>query len=216
MFSVTPESKIIISINNEKDGECYFHADKFILQGGGINSVGHIKVGENGCEVKGKNAQYTNGVENMLMCLGNLSKGKYTFEITFEESAAYEISEMHIYMLDIDKMKEFNEERQKETVQNISINMDWINGTIETDSKKVLFLSIPYSSGWKAYVNGEKAKIYRADYGFMALELNQGTNEFCLKYTTPGILPGFICSIIGIIIFILLCKKNGIRQDLDY
>ena len=213
MFSVTPESKIIISINNEKGGECYFHADKFILQGGGTNSVGHIKVGENGCEIKGKNAQYTNGVENMLMCLGKLPGGRYTFEITFNDSAVYEISEMHVYMLDMDKMKAFNEERQKETVQNISIDIDRVTGIIETDSKKVLFLSIPYSNGWKAYINGEKTKIYRADYGFMALELNQGTNEFCLKYTTPGILPGFICSIISIIIFILLCKKNGIRQE---
>lgn len=215
IFTVTPESKIIISINNEKDGECYFHADKFILQGGGINSVGHIKVGENGCEVKGKNAQYTNGAENMLMCLGNLPKGEHTFEITFEESAVYKISEMHVYMLDIDKMKEFNEERQKETVQNISINMDRINGTIETDSKKVLFWGIPYSNGWKAFINGEQTKIYRADYGFIALELNPGTNEISMKYTTPGIVPGSICSIIGIIIFILLCKKHGIRQDLD-
>lgn len=215
MFTVTPESKIIISINNEKDGECYFHADKFILQRGGNNSVGHIRVVGNECEVKGRNAQYTNGIENMLMCLGNYTGGEHTIEITFEEKAVYEISEMHVYMLDMDKMKEFNEERQKETMQNINIDMDRINGTIETDSKKVLFLSIPYSSGWKAYINGEKTKIYRADYGFMALELNQGTNEISLKYTTPGILPGLICSVISIIIFILLCKKNGIKRDLE-
>lgn len=211
IFTVTPESKIIISINSEKDGECYFCADKFLLQEGGVNSVGHIKIDENACEVKGEKAMYTNDVENMLMCLGNFSEGEHTFEITFEENAVYEISEMHVYMLDMEQMKVFNKERQTVSVQNISIDVNRINGTIDTDSKKVLFLSIPYSSGWKAYVNGEKAKIYRADYGFMALELNQGTNEISLKYTTPGILPGFICSIISIIIFILLCKKNSIR-----
>lgn len=116
-------------------------------------------------------------------------------------------------MLDMDKVKEFNEERQKEAMQNVSIDMDRVNGIIEADSKKILFLSIPYSSGWKAYINGEQAEIYRADYGFMALELKQGVNEISLKYTTPGILQGLICSILSILIFILLWRKNEISKD---
>ncbi len=68
---------------------------------------------------------------------------------------------------------------------------------------ELVFFSVPYDRGWKAYVNGEKADIYQVDFGFMAVKvpLNQ-TSSIRFDYHTPGILYGTFVS--GVCLFILV------------
>ena len=74
-----------------------------------------------------------------------------------------------------------------------------------------VFFSIPYESGWTAYVNGEKVDIEQVNVGFMAIRVNAGANiriEFV--YQTPGLFLGCIISIVCIILLVLymLCMRT--------
>lgn len=73
-----------------------------------------------------------------------------------------------------------------------------LRGNIENENDGYLFLSIPYSSGWTAKVDGKTANILKANYGFMAIELDGGVHEIELNYSTPGFRAGKILSLAGL------------------
>ncbi len=87
----------------------------------------------------------------------------------------------------------------KESLKDIKVKNRGFTGNIETSKPKLVFISIPYEKhGWKAYVNGLKTHIYRANYGFMAIEVPQGKSDIKFKYHRPGQAIGAIVTIAGI------------------
>ena len=88
-----------------------------------------------------------------------------------------------------------------------------------TEDQLAVFSEIYYPDGWNAYINGEVAEYFRANYLLRAMELKAGdyTIEFRFepKSYDIGKILSIICSILlttafGYIIF-AVCKKDFIR-----
>jgi Bacterial membrane protein YfhO len=81
--------------------------------------------------------------------------------------------------------------------------------TIKTDSQapKLLFLSDVFDSGWKAYVDGTRSPIYRADYDFRAVAVPAGIHTVQFRYF-PGFLrvTFFLSGLSLVFIAGLVCK----------
>lgn len=80
---------------------------------------------------------------------------------------------------------------------------------VNLDKCKYALISVPYSKGWNAYVDGKKVKLKKADDAFMEFYLNKGKHKIVLKYETPYLKLGLIISLICIIIFIGIGRKHG-------
>ena len=63
----------------------------------------------------------------------------------------------------------------------------------------LLVLSDTYYPGWKAFVDGEKTKIYRADYTFRAISLNAGAHRVEFVYDPISFKLGVGATILGIL-----------------
>lgn len=88
----------------------------------------------------------------------------------------------------------------KENILNkADISPNLVKGVVSLEKPAVLCLSIPYSVGWKAYVDGEPSKLYKANVKNMALVLDGGEHTVELVYRTPFILLGFGISAVGIL-----------------
>ncbi len=62
---------------------------------------------------------------------------------------------------------------------------------IELEKPAAVFFSVPYEEyGWSATVNGEKAEVLKATYGFVAVKCGEGENVIEFSYTTPGLFVG--------------------------
>lgn len=61
--------------------------------------------------------------------------------------------------------------------------------------------SIPYSDGWKAYVDGIEVKLHHANTAYMAIEVEPGEHQYELVYETPLLKPGMYVSAISLIVF---------------
>lgn len=88
----------------------------------------------------------------------------------------------------------------------------YLKGNVDVlDEGKVLFLSIPYDKGWKAYANGTEISIHPVlGDAFMSIELPKcGKYEIELKYTVPGLKIGTIVTIIGALTIILIGFLEG-------
>ena len=53
---------------------------------------------------------------------------------------------------------------------------------VKTDEAGILILTDSYYPGWKAKVDGEGAKIYRADYNFRAIMVSEGIHKVIFEY----------------------------------
>ncbi|MCJ7792460.1 MAG: YfhO family protein [Candidatus Marinimicrobia bacterium] len=70
----------------------------------------------------------------------------------------------------------------------------------QTDKPGLLFLSDNEYPGWRALIDGQEAKIYRADYSFRAVPVPQGEHELVFLYEPVSFKWGLILSSLGFII----------------
>jgi uncharacterized membrane protein YfhO len=65
---------------------------------------------------------------------------------------------------------------------------------------------------WKAYIDGKKAKIHKADNSFRAVEVPTGSHTIEMKYQSDGFRAGGIVSIVslvlGVVLIIIFRKDN--------
>lgn len=85
---------------------------------------------------------------------------------------------------------------------------DRIVGDIHVDSKKFLFLSIPYDPGWTIRINGKESELYKANVGFSGAYLDKGNNTVELRYRPPYMKAGAIVSFLGAIVAIVLQLRS--------
>lgn len=110
----------------------------------------------------------------------------------------------------------------------VSYRDGYICGTINADRDGLLFTSIPYDDGWKAYVDGEEVEIELVFDSFIGLNIEKSTHKIEFKYTTVGLKYGIILSVVGWCIFLVMMgtaawrrKKEGsgseeVNQEGDY
>ena len=63
-----------------------------------------------------------------------------------------------------------------ESLQNTVLGTNSLTGEITVSEPKVLVVQIPYSTGWSATVDGQPAKLLRANTAFLGLELEPGSH----------------------------------------
>lgn len=105
---------------------------------------------------------------------------------------------------------------QKDSLTDIQYGNNFVSGKYSSSKKGILFLSIPYSSGWKASIDGKKVKTFPADYTFTGIQAPAGTHQVKLEFIPEGLIPGFVISLISlglaIFIFIKSLSKKGLSK----
>jgi uncharacterized membrane protein YfhO len=77
-----------------------------------------------------------------------------------------------------------------------------IEGTIETERPTALFFSIPYDTGWMVRIDGEIARSFKANVGFLGVLLPAGKHEVALSYTPVLVREGMAVSSLALLAFI--------------
>ncbi|MDR0822778.1 MAG: YfhO family protein, partial [Endomicrobium sp.] len=135
--------------------------------------------------------------------------------LAFNPNSRFSIDNIEIISLPIGAEFDAEIERLKQDyLQSVQILPNKIKGNINLSSNKILLLSVPYTKGWKAFVNGRETKLLRANTRFSALPLKAGSYDIELRYRTPGILLGLALSCAGFLLFAALLyldkRKNKI------
>ncbi len=76
--------------------------------------------------------------------------------------------------------------------------------TCDLDEGEILLTTIPYEDGWTAYVDGKKVDIIDYQDALIAIDCGSGHHEVELVFVAPGIKPGAVISIVGILGFVAL------------
>ena len=84
-----------------------------------------------------------------------------------------------------------------------------------TSEKGEVFLSIPYDKGWSAKIDGKTVKVYKAQEGFMKVQVPAGKHTLRLSFFPNGLKTGILCFVLGIVLFItydFLRRKSSLKK----
>ena len=164
---------------------------------------------------------YFCGQTAYMLSLGDFENTGDTVRIHFQKTGIYDFSDIDVVAEPLENIERSSENIEKEKLEDVQIGLNAVTGSINTEKDGLLFLSIPYSTGWKAYVDGEETNIYQADVAFMALNVKAGTHQIELKYMTPFLKEGIALSIGGVFVTLLTVlyfvkKRKRIKEQTNY
>jgi len=102
---------------------------------------------------------------------------------------------------------------RKALIKNFVDRQDELSVEVETETPGFLVLLDTYYPGWKARVDGEEEKIYRADYAFRAVPIKAGKHAVEFAYEPTHWKMGFLISAVSLLVnlgglvFSVLMKK---------
>ncbi len=151
-----------------------------------------------------KNDSYYVERENCLVNLCYSQKPRTQITITFGAAGEYTFDQLQVVAQSLTIPKNNIELLKQDTLQNVSIGTNTVTGTIDLEEPKILCLSIPYSEGWTAAVDGAKTEILKANTMYMCIPLSAGQHKIELNYETPGLAFGIILTKLGFFALLLL------------
>lgn len=111
---------------------------------------------------------------------------------------------------------QFCEEKLMKCSSSFTYDSYGFKSEITLDKPQLVFFSVPYSSGWTAEVNGQKADVEEVSYGFMAVKADAGENIITFKYVTPGLKTGLAVTFsgaVGLIIYLVICRVHKKKNE---
>jgi len=147
---------------------------------------------------------YYYGHKQFLINLGYSTEEVTQATITLPTTGTYEFKDIKVISQPLTNYEDAINNLKENILENELVGEDKITGTVSLEEAKVLVLTIPYDSGWRAYVDGERVDLIKANLAFSALQLDAGTHNIELIYQTPGLRLGFFIAMMGFGIFIAL------------
>lgn len=155
--------------------------------------------------------------DDVLLYLGNSSGEKNTLNISFDAAARLSFESMKIIAKPVALYQTAIENLSKDMMENVVVQNNCISGDINITQSTFLQFSIPYSKGWKVFVDGEEKPVIRSNIMFMGVEIDHGYHTLQLKYHTPLLRAGMVISAFSLIfiVYFLIRKKRTAPSCVD-
>ena len=148
------------------------------------------------------------GKHNFLCNTGYDKNNRTSIMLTFENTGVYTFDSIKVTSQPVKELDAQTEKLKQETLEDVKLVTNGLEGKISVSEPKVLLIALPYSKGFKAYVDGKETELKEADTMYMALELAPGEHEIRLTYCTPYLPAGFSLTCIGILCYSVVVLKN--------
>jgi uncharacterized membrane protein YfhO len=139
---------------------------------------------------------------DLMINMGYSEKAKNSIIFRLNQIGEYTFDNIEVICQPMADILEQVEALKEDVLENVSISNNLITGNIDLDQSKILCLSIPFNGGWKAYANGKLVELLRVNTMYSGIILEPGHYDIELKYFTPGLKIGLLCSALGVMIFV--------------
>ena len=150
-----------------------------------------------------KNWKYYNGNTTFNYVISENNKKELVF--TFGKGI-YNISDIKIYCLDYNDIKNVNNNVTKVNIENAL--GDKIIGNVEAINDGYFVTTIPYDKGFTIKVDNKNVEYEMVNNAFIGFKISKGYHNVEISYKSPGKIIGMILSLIGIIVYIFAVQKN--------
>ncbi len=145
--------------------------------------------------------QFYNGRDDFVVNLGYHARGIEQIEIKFKRRGIYSFDSMKVEARDAAQIGEAAVELGSRVPADVTVGTDTVTAEVKAAEDTMLVLAVPYSEGWRAYVDGEPAETVRANVSYIGVRIGAGEHEVTLRYDTPLLGAGAVISVAGVILF---------------
>lgn len=196
-----------LDADHDQPGEYYF-----VIEGlySDVNSNIVVKFGDvrKTLYFKGPYHSAYGDKHDFIINLGYLKEFKDPIEVSFPNKGEFTYKTIKVVYVDtakqIEKIKKLNNVR----ISSLSVTTNRVTSDLSIDKDQILCFSIPYSKGWKAYVDGKKTDLFSCNIAYSGLELEKGTHHIELVYSTPLLKSGALISVFSWIVFIFVACRD--------
>ena len=149
------------------------------------------------------------GKSDWLVNLGYSEKPVREITLYLPRVGSYSLDDMSVVVQPMDEFDGQIDALKEDVLDNVELPTNGVRGTIDASKDELLFLSIPYSDGWSATVDGAEANIICANTAFMGIALSAGRHSIELRYATPGLGLGMTIGAGGLLaagVLVVVCE----------
>jgi uncharacterized membrane protein YfhO len=185
------DSGFTVTVDDAKIG-----ADVYVYAGSNKGGNATVTVGETSKTFEIRSYQ--------IICLGVFDGTPITLKVSYYDPPHASPLYVYGYQLDVDAYKNMVKELADEQLEVTSYDSTSLEGTVTAKKDGLLFLTIPYSEGWHAWVDGKDAEITPVNDALMSIKLSAGKHDVRIEYIPAGFKPGLCITGASIVMIILL------------
>lgn len=201
--SLSEQDGCILTFVADKDMNLYFMLKNIVE-----TTIGLMIDGEVVYRGSDKNAQ-------CVLPIGNVKKGQEISVICVVEN------QIGKEIMITGQFAEFDEAMWQVVYDELSRNVyhvkemksDYVDGTIKVDEAGIMMTSVPGMDGFKVYVDGKEMTYESIGNALIGVPLEPGEHQVEFYYQTPYAMCGWLLSICGFGVFVVIClvgrKKNA-------
>ena len=152
------------------------------------------------------------GKEDWAVNLGVGDDPVASITVTFGGVGVYEFSELYGATQSVEVVRENAERLQEGNATSVAFGNNAMTVSVEAvdsaaaganrEKSRYVFVSVPYSRGWSATMDGKPVEILKANVGFMAVEVDGESHELRFSYVTPGLDLGLACTGVAVVLLV--------------
>ena len=148
------------------------------------------------------------GDNSQLVNFGYLKRGAKHVRIAPERIGTLSFESLRIWALPMAGFPNRIEKLKASPLRDVEMTNNKVTGTVSSANDGVLFLSIPYSEGWSATVDGKPAELLRVNTAFSGLRLQAGEHDIVLRYFTPGLKLGLLMAAASLLALLVIAVAS--------
>ncbi len=170
---------------------------------------------------KGGSASVTNGDSSrnfeirayQIISLGRYEGTPITLTVNYSSCPDASLF-VYSYELNQDGYKDMVDTLSSQELNVSSYDSTSLNGSIDVTSDGLMLLTVPYSEGWSATVDGQPCSIVPVQDALMGIELTAGHHEISLSYAPKYFKAGLTITFISIALIaaVIFMEKHPIRR----
>jgi uncharacterized membrane protein YfhO len=137
--------------------------------------------------------------DSMLVNLGYRPRGASAVTLRFRYAEVAKFTDLRVLALPMRDFPARIAHLRDRGLRDIVVGTDRVSGSVDTTTGGLLFLSIPYSAGWSATVDGVRTPVVRADTAFSGVPVTAGRHRVVLRYFTPWLPAGLFMWALGVL-----------------
>lgn len=145
---------------------------------------------------------FYHGRDDYIINMGYTGKAEeMEIVLQFSRQGIYHLGGVTALAQPMEQIDEQTNALAKESLENIVIDTNKIRGTLTVSEEKILCVAVPYSKGWRAYIDGTETEVKCLNGVYNGIIVAPGEHEFLMAYSTPGLHLGLILEILGVCAF---------------
>ena len=150
----------------------------------------------------------------VLLSIAKNKKGQMQTLQIIVKSDGFDFSKLNLYSLNTSVLNERLEQTKAQELKLETFTATHFSGTMEVLEESTVLTTIPYSTGWRVWVDGQEVETYKILDSLLGFTISKGTHHIEYRYTTPFLLEGSLVSIASLLLLILtLVKRRRKKTD---